>query len=175
MDKYIRINENLKKQLKILAAQKGTSIKSLAENYIQQGVKIKEEKKMKKLSKNEMEKFLEKHIDEKALADFSIAPFGEYFGLYQDGSYSTGQSIGMEIDPEERPLVAIGVPGIGNIDTNFWLEGWTHENDEREIVVDETGETIDLAEAIRRCCQDGDVSDELEGFRKELLNAYCEE
>ena len=44
MDKYIRIKEELKKQLKIKAAQKDTNIKALAEIYILQGLK-KEEKK----------------------------------------------------------------------------------------------------------------------------------
>ena len=39
MDKYIRIKEELKKQLKIKAAQKDTSIKTLAETYIMQGLK----------------------------------------------------------------------------------------------------------------------------------------
>lgn len=46
MDKYLKINENLKKQLKVKAAQDGTSIKALAENYIQQGLKKKEVKEM---------------------------------------------------------------------------------------------------------------------------------
>jgi len=39
MDKYIRIKEELKKQLKIKAAQKETNIKALAEIYISQGLK----------------------------------------------------------------------------------------------------------------------------------------
>jgi len=44
MDKYIRIKEELKKQLKIKSAEKDTSIKALAENYILQGLKKEEEK-----------------------------------------------------------------------------------------------------------------------------------
>ena len=39
MDKYIRIKEELKKQLKIKAAKEDTSIKALAETYILQGLK----------------------------------------------------------------------------------------------------------------------------------------
>ena len=49
MDKYLRINENLKKELKIKAAQNGTSIKALAEIYIQQGLKNEEENEMKSI------------------------------------------------------------------------------------------------------------------------------
>lgn len=45
-DKYIRIKEELKKELKIKAAQKDTNIKALAEIYIQQGLKREEEKKV---------------------------------------------------------------------------------------------------------------------------------
>jgi len=129
---------------------------------------------MKMLTREEMEGFIEKYIDEKALAKYYTAPFGDRFGLYPDGSYAVGQSIGMEIDPDERPHVTVKVPGTGNIDTTFWLEGWTHEGEDREIIVDETGEKIDFEEAIRRCCQDGDVNDALEGLKEQLLNDYVE-
>lgn len=44
MDKYIRIDADLKKRLKILSAQKDTNIKSLAEKYIRQGLKEEEKK-----------------------------------------------------------------------------------------------------------------------------------
>ena len=47
MDKYIRIDADLKKRLKILSAKTDTSIKSLAEKYIQQGLKKEEEELLK--------------------------------------------------------------------------------------------------------------------------------
>ncbi|MBA7575336.1 hypothetical protein ES708_17160 [subsurface metagenome] len=130
---------------------------------------------MKMLTEKKMEEFIEKHIDEKALAQYFTAPWGDSFGLYPDGSHAVGQSIGMEIDPEERPYVVVKVPGTGNIDTNFWLGGWTHRGENTEIIVDETSEEIDLEEAIRRCCQDGDVSGELEDLKEKLLDDYIED
>lgn len=51
MDKYIRINGNLKKQLKIKSAEQDTNIKSLAETYILQGLN-KEEENIIKISVN---------------------------------------------------------------------------------------------------------------------------
>lgn len=47
MDKYIRIDADLKKRLKILSAQNDTNIKSLAEKYILQGLKEEENKNEK--------------------------------------------------------------------------------------------------------------------------------
>ena len=44
MDSYIRIKSDLKKLLKVKAAQDGSSIKALAEKYIQQGLKEEEGK-----------------------------------------------------------------------------------------------------------------------------------
>lgn len=52
-DKYIRINPELKKQLKIVSAQKDTSIKALAEIYIRQGLKKEEVKEMLNFSKSD--------------------------------------------------------------------------------------------------------------------------
>jgi hypothetical protein len=49
MDAYIRIDIELRKQLKIKSAELGTSIKSLAEKYILQGLE-KEKNNMKNLT-----------------------------------------------------------------------------------------------------------------------------
>lgn len=38
MSGYVRINKELKQELKVLAAKKNTTIKALAEGYIQEGM-----------------------------------------------------------------------------------------------------------------------------------------
>jgi plasmid stability protein len=62
MDSYIRISTDLKNKLKVKAAQTGTSIKSLAEIYISQGLK-KEEENIMKISVNHPQQQIEKNMD----------------------------------------------------------------------------------------------------------------
>jgi hypothetical protein len=109
----------------------------------------------------------------KVMADYNIAPFGEWLGFYIDDgvvSHAVGQDIGNEIAENERPIIVLKCPGIGNIESDFWLSGWTHQNEDKEIVVDETNEIIDFAEAIIRCCEEGDISSMVEGMQEEIDN-----
>ena len=110
----------------------------------------------------------------KVIADYNIAPFGEHLGFYIDDdgvvSHAVGQDIGNEIAENERPVVLLKCPGIGNIDSHFWLSGWTRQNEDRDIVVDETGEIISFAEAIERCCEGGDISSMVDGMKEEIEN-----
>ena len=109
----------------------------------------------------------------KVIADYNIASFGEKFGFYIDDgvvSHAVGQDIGNEIAENERPIIVRKCPGIGNIESDFWLSGWTHQNEDKEIVVDETGEIIDFAEAIVRCCKEGDILSMTEGMIEEIDN-----
>lgn len=118
----------------------------------------------------EIKEYIEKNAT-KVISDYYTAPFGEWLGFYIDDgivSHAVGQSIGNEIAEHERPVVILKCPGIGNLDSHFWLDGWTHENEDHDIVVDETGEVISFAEAISRCCEDGDISSEIEGMIAEI-------
>lgn len=114
--------------------------------------------------------YIEKNASE-VIADYNTAPFGERLGFYIDDgvvSHAVGQSVGNEIAESERAIVVLKCPGIGNVGSHFWLVGWTHENEDNEIVVDETGEIIDFSEAIVRCCKEEDISSEVEGMIQEI-------
>ncbi len=109
----------------------------------------------------------------KVIADYNIAPFGEWLGFYIDDgvvSHAVGQDIGNEIAEKERPIIVLKCPGIGNIESDFWLSGWTHENESKEIVVDETGEIIDFSEAIICCCEEGDIASMVECIQEQIYN-----
>lgn len=92
------------------------------------------------------------------LAEYLTAPWGHRLGVYADGTVGVGESVGDEIDPDERPIALVRCPGIGNADMTYWREGWDcdHLND---------------ADVIRDCCENGDVSDEIENLVERLVRS----
>ena len=98
---------------------------------------------------------IKKAIDEKAVEMYYTAEWGERLGVYPDGSIFVSQDVGKEIAEDERPITWIPCPGIGNLDSEDWVRGWTTRTEDGYHRVDETGEVIDLEECIRRCCQPG--------------------
>jgi len=102
--------------------------------------------------------------DAHAVYAYYTADWGDQLSIYMDENGSLTWAIteksSVEINPKERPIVALECPGFGNITSDFWTEGWTtYDPDTGEYVVDETGEHINLVEAIRRCCREGDIED----------------
>ena len=99
-------------------------------------------------------------------------------GFYCDENgkitHAVGQSIGMEIREDERPIVILFCPGVGNIDSTYWYEGWTHEEDGK-IIQDDTGKEVSLEEAVRYCCENGDISSVVEAIQKEIEEIEEEE
>jgi hypothetical protein len=88
----------------------------------------------------------------------------------------------MEIDPDERPIAKCRVPGIANLDSSYWAEGWAEfDHDTGEyIVIQETnnhniGDLIDLETCIKQCCEDGDVSYGIEELREALIDSIYED
>jgi len=118
-------------------------------------------------------KDMAKALLDDTVAEYFTAPFGHKLAVYfADGKFSfhVGDSVGREINPAERALAVIECPGIGNIETPFWTEGWTtpDPNDPGVYIIDDTGEKIELEECIRRCCHDGDIVDEKYEIIQEL-------
>jgi len=82
---------------------------------------------------------------------------GETFGLYRDGSFATGDSVGDEIAENERPIICVGCTGISNLDLSYYSNGWaTWDTHTYDYVVDETGEHISEEEMLSRCVSEGD-------------------
>ena len=115
----------------------------------------------------EITKLIE-NIDEKALAEYLTADFGEWFGLYADGTHAVGENIGNEINPDERPIACVKCPGISNISESFFTDGWTEYNHENGMYKTDDGRELTFEECIRECCKSGDVTDEIEMFKEKL-------
>lgn len=113
---------------------------------------------------------IEEAVTETALAQYLTASWGERFGVYPDGTVLVSQDVGREIAEVDMPLVWVKCPGIGNIGSDWWTREWTEELENGMYRVRETGEEIDLAECIRRSCEEGDVVVEKEALVNELLD-----
>jgi hypothetical protein len=96
------------------------------------------------------------------LARYLTAPSGWTLGVYADGSVHVGDSIGREIDPDERPIATARCPGIGNADMTYFREGWDCDG-------------MDDEEVIRDCCENGDVSGELEDLVARLIDDLADD
>lgn len=106
------------------------------------------------------------------MAQYYLADSGEIFGVYYDDekfSVSVGQSIGAEITPEERPIAGVKCPGIGNLDSSFFVEGWTTENEDGTYTEADTGKILSFEDCIRECCENGDVTDDIESLLDDLM------
>lgn len=124
---------------------------------------------MTKINTND---WIREHVTRETVAMYYTADFGEVMGLYQDGSTAVGQDIGMEIDPDERPVAVVQCPGIGNIDTSFFSEGWTTRVEDGYLTDD--GRILSLKEMITESCMEGDISDEMEELVELLLQSFVE-
>lgn len=99
---------------------------------------------------------IEESVEDEHLALYMSAPWGHSLGVYADGRVSVGESVGMEIDPDERPIAIAKCPGIDNIDMTWWREGWECDH-------------LSDAAVIHDCCENGDVSDELDTLIEKLV------
>lgn len=99
------------------------------------------------------------------LANYLCANYGNDFAVWDDGSTSiiessTGFAAGKE------PVARVKCPGIGNINTEYFTEGFCSQDQEQlgAYVVDDPlrqdrGRVVGNFEAVvRECCDDGDVS-----------------
>lgn len=122
------------------------------------------------MTKQEKINLIKTKVNEDQLCQWLLAQWGNSLAIYEDGQVVVGQDVGNEINPDERPFAGMVCPGIGNIDTTQYTEDFvTQDHETREYIVNETGERIDLEEVIRRCCDEGDVSNDLESLRDKLI------
>ena len=122
-----------------------------------------------------MTETIEKAVTPATLAAYLTAKYGERIGIYADGTFAVGESVGNEIAPDERPIMCIKCPGINNIDTTYFTEDFVTYNHVtgmyESIEQDRSGEveTYTLAGVIRDCCENGDVDEELEELKNRLM------
>jgi len=90
------------------------------------------------------------------------APYGARFGVYAGGAVLVGGDVGNEIAEDERPLVWVNCPGIGNLDMSWYREGLEGE----ECMTDE--------QVLQESCDNGDVHTDMVWLGDKLLEAYVD-
>lgn len=100
--------------------------------------------------------WLREHIGRGELASYLVGDSGDRFAVKRDGSTYVSPSAGMEIAPEDRPIAWVKCKGIGNLDMTWWREDWECDD-------------LDDTEVIWDCCENGDVSDELDDLIGKLV------
>jgi len=103
------------------------------------------------------------------LADYLCAEGGHKIAVYADGSVAVGESVGMEIAVEERPIAVIKCPGINQLETTYYTDGWTEYNEKTGRYKTFDGKELDFEDCVRECCSDGDESAGLEALIQELI------
>lgn len=114
-----------------------------------------------------MRDFIENAITTEVAKNYLLADFGNTLGVYSDGKVVIGQDVGMEIDPDDRPLVCCKCPGIGNID------GFVYEN--RALNNDPELEGVTTEKAIELLANEEDQDYGLEDDRQFLIEKLLEE
>lgn len=99
-----------------------------------------------------------------ALADYLTADYGQDLRVFPDGAHDLAPSNTYEVGP----CVRIKCPGIGQLDSTYFTEGFVDRDDSGTYCERNTGRPVgDLAAVIRECVRDGDVEDLL----KDMLDA----
>ena len=130
---------------------------------------IRRKRQNKKMEEKEVEKTIREAITNDVVAQYYTAEWGDIFAVYPDGSIGVGPSVGMEIAEDERPITQIGCPGVDNLDSWFWTDGWTTRDEETGEYITEDGRRLDLAECIVDCCKNGEISEEKEAIIESLI------
>jgi len=110
------------------------------------------------------------------IAKYLTAPFGHKMGAYFNGDgfdFHVGEAIGNEIAQDERPAGIIKCPGIANIDSDHWTDGWTTQDDDGNYI-DDTGVTLTFVQCVEKCCEDGDIEDDRAEIIEELMGDLIE-
>jgi hypothetical protein len=104
--------------------------------------------------------------------EYLLAQGGTKVIVWKDGTITT-MGTGTAPHPEVcEYILHIFTPlGINNVDTDVYIEGWAHYDNTGNIVVDDTGEIIDIKEAVQVCIDDGDINDWIEGWKESILDS----
>jgi hypothetical protein len=105
-------------------------------------------------------------------AEYLLAQGGTKVVIWKDGTITT-MGTGTAPHPEvcEHILHIFYPPGINNVNTDVYIEGWASYNDDYEIVIDGTGEIIDIETAVQMCIDDGDIDDWIEEWKEEIVDS----
>jgi hypothetical protein len=121
-------------------------------------------------------KLIEENINGKAVEIYFLADFGEKLGIYKDGHIAVGQDVGNEICDDETPISYTTCPGFNNLDlTDFFTTGWTkymgfnEDRGEDTWRVKKDGKILTLKECVIDCCKNGDILDEIENLKNQLI------
>jgi len=116
-------------------------------------------------------KLIKEKISSAELTQYLCAEWGNYLAIYDTGQVVTGQDVGQEIDPKERPFSLIKCPGIDNSNFDFYTDDWTtYDNETGIYTVIEDGRKLTLEQCIAESCEKGDVNDEIEHLQQLLFD-----
>lgn len=116
---------------------------------------------MMTMTRKQIDVFIRENVGIQELASYMTAPSGHKLGVYQDGTVRIGESVGMEIDPDDWAIAVAKCPGLSNIDMTWWREGWECDH-------------LSDAEVIHDCCTNGYVDDELNTLVEKLVEDASE-
>lgn len=123
---------------------------------------------------NITEEIIREAITNDVVAQYYTAKPEDFFGVYPNGCIGVGPVIGKEIAEDERPIAQIECHGVDNIDSWYWTDGWTTQDEETGEYVTEDGRRLDLAGCIRDCCKDGEISEQREAIIESLIESMEE-
>lgn len=107
------------------------------------------------------------------LADYLTAEHGYDFAIWDDGMTNIIEHSITWGKLDNAPSLRVQCPGIGNLDSEFFTEGFVSYDEELGAYTElKTGRVVgDLSDVIRECCREGDV----ERFMEDLVSALLEQ
>ena len=114
-------------------------------------------------------------VTHQALAGYLSAENGARIGIYIDGTFVIGPDVGHEILEDDLPITCVACPGIENLDTRCYTDGFVTYNhitglyDSIEQDRTQCVETYTLTEVIWECCTNGNVEVELKELTDLLI------
>ena len=98
-------------------------------------------------------------ITTSVLADYLTAEHGHDLAIWPDGSTEIIESSLCWRHDDTAPICRVKCPGIGNLDSTVFSDGYAKRDHESGIYYDYDGLRIgDLADLIVDCCENGDMS-----------------
>ncbi|MBW1936909.1 MAG: hypothetical protein JRI84_15430 [Deltaproteobacteria bacterium] len=117
------------------------------------------------MTREEIWEVLEKVDWEKAARMYYSAPYNASLLIWRDGDVTVLES-GTHLRSYDDVLVSLRCPGLNNIDTSYFTEGFVEWDDEKEAYIsilpgDEGRIVGDLWDVVLECIRDGSVADDL--------------
>lgn len=105
-------------------------------------------------------------LSDEALEDYLTAEYGGWLCLWEDGYHCINDS-SYTLVYDIQPIGVAKCPGIGNLDSTMFSDGFAYRNEEDGMYYTLEDNTLvgDLAELIHDCVVNGDVT----GFMDDLV------